>query len=53
MDESRTFYGSKVEEYPQEFINKKILYSMWLTTSDNSELSTYLLKDVAQTWYIQ
>ncbi|TMX03215.1 hypothetical protein EJD97_017548, partial [Solanum chilense] len=50
-----TFCGSKVEEDPQEFIDEvyKILYAMGLTTSEKAELSTYQLKDVAQTWYIQ
>ena len=38
-----TFYGSKVEEDPQEFINKiyKILYAMGLSTSEKAELDTY------------
>ena len=46
-----TFYGSKVEENHQEFIDKiyKILYALGLTTIDKAELSTYQLKDVAQT----
>ena len=50
-----TFYGSKVEEDPQDFIDEvyKILYVMGLTTSEKVELSTYQLKDVAQTWYVQ
>ena len=50
-----TFYGSKVEKDPEEFIDEsyKILYAMGLTTSEKSELETYQLKDVAQTWYVQ
>ena len=50
-----TFYGSKVEEDPQEFINKvyKILLAMGLSTSEKAELSTYQLKDVVQAWYVQ
>ena len=50
-----TFYGSKVEEDPQELINEnyKILYAMGLSTSEKAELSTYKLKDVALTWYVQ
>ena len=46
-----TFYGSKVEEDPQEFIDEiyKILYAMGLTTSEKAKLATYQLKDVAQT----
>ena len=44
-----TFYESKVEEDPLDFINEvhKILYSMGLTTSENAELPTYQLKYVA------
>ena len=50
-----SFYGSKVEEDPQELIDDvyKILYDMGLTTSEKAELATYQLKDMAQTWYIQ
>ena len=50
-----SFYGSKVEEDPQEFIDEiyNILYAMGLTTSEKSELATYQLKDVAQTWCVQ
>ena len=49
------FYGSKVEDDRQEFIDEsyKILYAMSLTTSEKIELATYQLKDVAQTWYVQ
>ena len=44
-----TFYGSKVEEDPYEFIDEiyKILYAMGFTSSENAELATYQLKDVA------
>ena len=50
-----TLYGSKVDEDPQEFIDEvyKVLYSMGFTSSDNTELSSYQLKDVSQTWYVQ
>ena len=50
-----TFYGSKVEEDLQDFIDKtyKIFYAMGSTTSEKVEFSTYQLKDVDQTWYIQ
>ena len=50
-----TLFGSKVEEDHQEFIDKiyKILYAMGLTTSEKVELTTYQLKDVAQTLYVQ
>ena len=50
-----TFYGSKVEEDTQEFIDEtyKILYDMGLTTSEKDELATCQLKDVAKNWYIQ
>ena len=52
---SSTFYWSKVEEESKEFIDEfyKILYALGLTTSKKAKLSTYQLKDVAQTWYIQ
>ena len=47
-----TFYGFKVKEYSQEFIDEvyKILYAIGFTTRDKVELATYQLKDVAQTW---
>ena len=50
-----TFYRSKVEEDPQEFIDEiyKILYVVGLSTSEKAELATYQLKDVAQAWYVQ
>ena len=50
-----TFYGSKVDKYPKEFIDKisKILLSMGLYTSEKVEFGTYQLKDVAQAWYVQ
>ena len=50
-----TFYGSKVEEDPQEFIDEvyKILLAMGLSTSQTVELVTYQLKDVAQAYFIQ
>ena len=50
-----TFYGSKVKEDPQEFIDEiyKILYSMGLSTGDKAELATYKLKDMSQALYVQ
>ena len=50
-----TFYGSKVDEEPQEFIDEvyKILHAMGVSSSEKVELATYQLKDVAQTWYVQ
>ena len=44
-----------MEEEPNEFIDEtyKILYVMGLTTSENDELATYQLNDVAQTLYVQ
>ena len=50
-----TFYGSKVEEDPQEFINKvyKILLAMGLSTSEKAGLATYQLKDMDQAWFVQ
>ena len=49
-----TFYGFKAEEDPKEFIDEiyKILYAIRLTTSEKADLTTYQLKDVAQTWYV-
>ena len=50
-----TFYGSKVEEDPQEFIDKiyKILYDIGLNTSKEAELGTNQLNDVALFSYVQ
>ena len=49
-----TFYESKVDEDPQEFIDEvyKILLAIGLSTSEKAELATNQLKDVAQTWYV-
>ena len=49
------FYGSKVDEEPQELIGEvsKIVMAMGLSTSDKAELATRQLKDVAQAWYVQ
>ena len=50
-----TFYGSKVDEHPQEFIDEvsKILLDMGLSSSEKAELPKYQLMDVAQAWYVQ
>ena len=50
-----TFYGSKVDEDPQEFVDEvyKVLYIIGVTSSDKAELASYQLKDVAQTWYVE
>ena len=50
-----TFYGSKIDEDPQEFIDEvsKILLAMVLSTSEKVESGTYQLNDVAQAWYVQ
>ena len=50
-----TFYGSMVEEDPQEFIDEvyKILLDMGLSKSEKAELATYQLKDVSQACYVQ
>ncbi|XP_049378133.1 uncharacterized protein LOC125842894 [Solanum stenotomum] len=44
------FYGSKIEEDPQEFINEvyKILATVGVTLVEKAELATYQLKRVAQ-----
>ena len=50
-----TFYGSRVEEDPHEFIDEvyKIFLSMGLSTSEKSKLATYQLKDVDQAWFLR
>ena len=51
---STTFYGSKVDEDPHEFIDEvyKILYDMGLSSSEKAELATHNLKNVSHTWYV-
>ena len=48
------FYGSEVEEDPQDFIDEvyKILLPMGLCTSEKDELATSQLKEVEQTWCV-
>ena len=50
-----TFYGSKVYEYPQEFMDEvyMMLYDMGMSSSEQAKFGTYQLKDVVQTWYMQ
>ncbi|WMV29202.1 hypothetical protein MTR67_022587 [Solanum verrucosum] len=47
------FYGSKVEENPQGFIDEvyKVLAIMGVTPVEKAELAAYQLNDVAQVWY--
>ena len=49
-----TFYGYKVDEDPQEFIDEvyMILLFIGLSTSEKVELATYQLKDVAQACFV-
>jgi len=49
------FYGSKVEEDPQEFIDKvyKVLTIMGMTLVEKAELATYHLKGVSQILFNQ
>ena len=49
-----TFYGSKVNQDPQELLDEvyKVLYAMGVTSSKKDELASYQFKDVAQTWYV-
>src|SRR5688572_7694477 len=49
------FFGSKVEEDPQEFVDQllKILNIMGVTPIEKAELATYQLQGVAQEWYSQ
>ena len=46
------YTGAKTSEDPQEFIDKvhKILVFMRATEIEKAELTSYQLKDVAQTW---
>ena len=52
---SPIFRGSKVDEDPQDFLDKvyKILFSMGVSTTKKAELADYQFKDVVQTWYNQ
>jgi len=47
------FYGFKVEEDPQEFIDEiyKILTIIGVTLVEKAELAAYQLKGVAQIWF--
>ena len=49
------FYGSKVEEDPQEFIDQvlKVVTTMGVTSVERAELAGYQLQGVAQEWYAQ
>ena len=49
------FLGSKVGEYPQEFLDGvyKVLSDMGVTSREMSELDSYQLWEFAQVWYIQ
>ncbi len=49
------FFVSKVDEDPQYTLDEvyKILFAMGVSTSEKGELSSYQLKDLAQTWYNQ
>ncbi|WMV19776.1 hypothetical protein MTR67_013161 [Solanum verrucosum] len=46
------FYGFKVEEDPQEFIDEvcKVLAIMGVTSVGKAKLAAYQLKDIAQVW---
>ena len=49
-----TFYGSIVEEDPQEFIDEvlKLLLAMGLSTSEKAKFATYQLKYAEQDWFV-
>ena len=49
------FYGFKVDEDPQDFIGEvyNILFSMGFSKNQKAQLTTFQLKDVAQTFYVQ
>ena len=48
-----TFFGSKVDEDPQGFIDEvfKVLDVMGVSSQEKVELAAYQLKDVSQVWY--
>ena len=48
------FYGSKLNEDSQDFINEvyKVLYVMVLASNEKDKIASDQLKDVSQTWYI-
>ena len=48
-----TFFGSRVEEDPQGFIDEvfNIVDAMVVSSQEKAELAAYQLKDVAQVWY--
>ncbi|TMX01860.1 hypothetical protein EJD97_023393, partial [Solanum chilense] len=50
-----TFYGSKVEEDSQGFIDEvfKVIDGMGGSSQEKAELAAYQFKDVAQVWYEQ
>ena len=49
------FLGSKVNEYPQEFLDGvyKVLSAMGVISREKVELTSYQLRDVSQIWYTQ
>ncbi|KAF3671894.1 hypothetical protein FXO37_07780 [Capsicum annuum] len=50
-----SFFGSKPDEDPQEFVDQvqKVIDKMGVTSSQSDELAAYQLQDVAHTWYKQ
>ncbi|XP_049391588.1 uncharacterized protein LOC125856028 [Solanum stenotomum] len=50
-----TFYGSKVDEDPQGFIEEvfKVVDALGVSSQEKAELAVYQLKDIAQVWYEQ
>jgi len=53
--ETTEFYGSKMEEDPQEFIDEvsKVLDFVGVTQVEKAKLVAYQLKDVDQMWFSQ
>ena len=49
------FLGSKVGEYPQEFLDGvyKVFRAMGVTYREKAELASYRLRDVSRVWYTQ
>ena len=49
------FYGSKVDEDPQDFLDEvyKVLYAMGVSSIEKDGLASHQLKGVAHTLYVQ
>ena len=52
---SPIFFGSKVGEDPQEFLDGvyKVLSAMRVTSREKEEFASYQFRNVSQVWYTQ